>query len=119
MEKQVRMSLITHSLRQPQVPVVTVLQNLSKLQAPTSNIQRNSKLQAPDISHNTLELVVWWFSGCWRLEFGALSVTNIQPKTILHTVTATTTLVKSAVKPASSACRVRFIATEPKYTAST
>jgi hypothetical protein len=46
---------------------------LMKLQAPSSNIQRNSKPQAPN-AMAVVEPVVfedWRFSGAWMLEIGA------------------------------------------------
>src|SRR5262245_36825104 len=43
-----------------------------KLQIPTSNLQRNFKLQAPISAHAQYwRLGAWCFSGCWRLEFRA------------------------------------------------
>jgi hypothetical protein len=44
----------------------------SKLQAPSSKLQRNTKLQnSKGAPHVALELDVWSFSGAWSLEFGA------------------------------------------------
>jgi len=52
---------------------------------------------------------------CRRSVFAGFAATKkAQANMILQTMTATITLTKSAVNPASSAWRVRFTATEPK-----
>ena len=43
----------------------------------------------------------------------------LQPGIIRQTITDTTTPVRSAIRPAATAWRVRRTATEPKYTANT
>src|SRR5262252_3823087 len=45
-----------------------------KLQAPTSKLQRNFKLQAPIAYPQTVGVGVWCFSGCWSLDVGAFDL---------------------------------------------
>jgi hypothetical protein len=49
-----------------------------KLQIPSSNIQRSTKLQATSCRRNVpLEFEAWNFSETWMLVLGAFSVLNL------------------------------------------
>ena len=87
----------------------------SKLQIPSTKLQRNSKHQHPnnDARHSFWSLCVWCFSGAWMLVLGASShrdsasdcFTNSSPR---HSPSALTTLVAAAAFCAALRSAWRF-----------